>query len=182
MFAPLVLLGFDPTAIFMVLFLNLLYQFWIHSEYIPKLGWFDRIFNSPANHRVHHASNPIYLDKNYGGVTMVFDHLFRSYQPELESEPCRYGLVHPLWSNNPFRIAFNEWIAMIGDVVKAETWRARFMHMFGPPAGLPTARARRRPTCSAPPRLVPGFRQGTPPSCRPARCCMGAGRRGRMRP
>lgn len=133
MFAPLVILGFDPVAMFAVLALNLLYQFWIHSEFIPKLGWFDLVFNSPSNHRVHHASNPIYLDKNYGGVTMIFDHMFGSFQREVDSEPCRYGLVHPLWSNNPLRIAFNEWIAMARDVMTAKTWRARFMHMFGPP-------------------------------------------------
>jgi len=132
-FAPLVLLGFQPAAIFAMLFVNLIYQFWLHSEYIPKLGRFDLVFNSPSNHRVHHASNPAYLDKNYGGITVIFDHLFGSYQRELESEPCRYGLVHPLRSNNPFRIVFNEWIALFRDVFRARTWRARFMHMFGPP-------------------------------------------------
>jgi sterol desaturase/sphingolipid hydroxylase (fatty acid hydroxylase superfamily) len=79
---------------FAVLLVNLLYQFWIHSEFIPKLGWFDLVLNSPSNHRVHHASNPVYFDKNYGGVTMIFDHMFASYQRELDAEPCRYGLVH----------------------------------------------------------------------------------------
>lgn len=138
MFAPPILLGFHPVAVFAMLGVNLLYQFWIHSEVIPKLGPLEGWLNTPSNHRAHHASNPVYLDRNYGGITMVFDRLFGTWQPELDSEPCRYGLVHPLTSNNPLRIAFHEWIALFRDVFAARGWRERFMRAFGPPGWTPS--------------------------------------------
>ena len=133
LFAPPLLLGIHPAALFGMLSVNLLYQFWIHSEVIPPLGRIERVLNTPSNHRVHHASNAIYLDRNYGGITVIFDQLFGTYQPELANEPCRYGLVHPLTSNNPLRIAFNEWIALFRDVFRARGWRDRFRAAFGPP-------------------------------------------------
>ena len=138
-FAPPILLGFHPVALFAMLGVNLLYQFWIHSELIPRLGWIEGWLNTPSNHRAHHASNPIYLDRNYGGITMIFDRLFGTYQPEVAEEPCRYGLVHPLTSNNPLRIAFHEWIALGRDVIRGRTWRERFMRAFGPPGWEPSA-------------------------------------------
>lgn len=133
MFAPPILLGFHPVAVFAMLGVILLYQFWIHSEVIPPPGWIEKVLNTVSNHRAHHASNAIYLDKNYGGITMIFDQLFGTYQPELPGEPCRFGLVHPLTSNNLLRIAFHEWIALFRDVFRARGWRKRFMLAFGPP-------------------------------------------------
>ena len=118
-FVPLIWLGFPPTAVFLTLTLNLLYQFWLHTTWIPKLGWFEYVFNTPSHHRVHHASNPEYLDANYGGVLIVFDRLFGTYVGERDDLPCRYGLVKPLKSNNPLYIAFHEWIALGRDVLRA---------------------------------------------------------------
>ena len=92
-FTPMALLGFEPTTILAALFLNLLYQFWIHADWIPKLGWLEYVLNTPSAHRVHHARNPEYLDANYGGVLIVFDRLFGTYIEERADLPCDYGLV-----------------------------------------------------------------------------------------
>ena len=132
-YVPLIWLGFPPAAVFLTLSLNLLYQYWLHTTWIPKLGWFEYIFNTPSHHRVHHASNPEYLDANYGGVLIIFDRLFGTFIEERADVPCRYGLVKPLKSYNPMWIAFHDWVAMAGDIWQAKTWRARFMHVFGPP-------------------------------------------------
>ena len=102
-FTPLVLLGFTPTVVLTALLLNLLYQFWLHADWIPRLGWLEGIFNTPSNHRVHHARNPEYLDANFGGVLVVFDRLFGTYIAERADVPCDYGTVTPaVSSRNPF--------------------------------------------------------------------------------
>ncbi len=137
LFAPLVWLGFAPKAIGAMLALNLLYQFWLHTELVPRLGWFDRVFNSPSNHRVHHAVNGDYLDRNYGGVLMVFDHLFGTYQAERPGEVCRCGLVHPLRSHNPFVIALREWKEMLGDALRADGLIAAASFLLGRPGWRP---------------------------------------------
>jgi sterol desaturase/sphingolipid hydroxylase (fatty acid hydroxylase superfamily) len=102
-----------------VLVLNLRFQFFLHSELPPRLGPLEWIFNTPSAHRVHHASNADYLDRNYGGVLIVFDRLFGTYGRERPGEPCRYGLTEPVASNNPIRIAFHEWGRLIGDMAGA---------------------------------------------------------------
>jgi sterol desaturase/sphingolipid hydroxylase (fatty acid hydroxylase superfamily) len=132
-YAPLVWLGFPPAAVFGVLSLNLLYQFWLHATWIPKLGWLEYVLNTPSHHRVHHAANPEYLDANYGGVLIVFDRLFGTLIVERDDLPCRYGLVKPLRSNNPFVINFHEWRALGRDLWRARRWRERWFHLFGPP-------------------------------------------------
>jgi sterol desaturase/sphingolipid hydroxylase (fatty acid hydroxylase superfamily) len=132
-YAPLVVIGFHPVAVFATLLLNLLYQFWLHTELIGKLPVFDWIFNSPSNHRVHHAVNPDYLDRNYGGVIMLFDHLFGTYQRELETLPPRYGLVKQIESHNPFRIALNEWFNIARDLRQAKSVRQVLGYLFAPP-------------------------------------------------
>jgi sterol desaturase/sphingolipid hydroxylase (fatty acid hydroxylase superfamily) len=132
-YVPLIWLGFPPAAVFLTLSLNLLYQYWLHTTWIPKLGWFEYVFNTPSHHRVHHASNAEYLDANYGGVLIIFDRLFGTFIEERADVPCRYGLVSPLKSYNPIWIAFHDWVAMAGDIWQATSWRARFMHVFGPP-------------------------------------------------
>ena len=88
-FTPLVLLGFTPAVVLSALFLNLLYQFWLHADWIPRLGWLEYVFNTPSSHRVHHARNPEYLDANYGGVLILFDRLFGSYIAERADVPLR---------------------------------------------------------------------------------------------
>jgi sterol desaturase/sphingolipid hydroxylase (fatty acid hydroxylase superfamily) len=140
-FAPIVLLGFHPVAVAAALAFNLLYQFWIHSEWLPKLGPLEWLLNTPSNHRVHHASNPDYLDRNYGGVLIVFDRMFGTYALERDDEPCRYGLVDKLDSLNPVTIAFHEWVALARDLRRARTWHERWMYLFGPPGWHPPKRA-----------------------------------------
>ena len=100
-FVPMIWLGFPPKAVFAALALNLLYQFWLHTEWVPKLGWLEYVLNTPSHHRVHHASNADYIDRNYGGVLIVFDRLFGTFAAERDDLPCRYGLVTPLVSHQP---------------------------------------------------------------------------------
>jgi sterol desaturase/sphingolipid hydroxylase (fatty acid hydroxylase superfamily) len=139
-YAPLVLIGFHPIAVLATLLVNLIYQFWLHTELIGKLPGFDWIFNSPSNHRVHHAVNAVYLDRNYGGVVVIFDHLFGTYQRELDHAPPRYGLVKQIHSHNPFRIAFNEWLGIARDLRRAKSNREVLGHLFAPPGWSPNGR------------------------------------------
>ena len=136
-FVPLIWLGFDERTVLAVLSLNLLYQFWIHATWIPKLGWLEYVLNTPSAHRVHHASNPEYLDANYGGVLIVFDRLFGTYVEERAELPCRYGLVHPLVSYNPLKVEFAQWAALARDLVRSRSPRAFFGHLLMPPGWAP---------------------------------------------
>ncbi len=132
-FVPLVWLGFPAKIVFQLLSINLLYQFWIHATWIPKLGWLEYVLNTPSAHRVHHAANLEYLDANYGGVLIVFDRLFGTYVAERDDLPCRYGWVKPLQSYNPLRIEFGPWAELVRDVVKAPNLRSAIGYMVMPP-------------------------------------------------
>jgi sterol desaturase/sphingolipid hydroxylase (fatty acid hydroxylase superfamily) len=132
-FVPMIWLGFAPQAVFATLALNLLYQFWLHTEWVPKLGWLEYVLNTPSHHRVHHASNAEYIDRNYGGVLIVFDRLFGTFAAERDDLPCRYGLTQPLISHNPIRIAFHEWLNIASDLRQARSWREAIGYLFGPP-------------------------------------------------
>lgn len=136
-YVPLILLGFAPQAISLTLILNLLYQFWLHTELVPRLGWLDLVLNTPSNHRAHHATNPQYLDTNYGGVTMIFDHLFGTYVAEKADDPCHYGLVHQIASYNPLVIVFNEWKNIARDLRHSKTWHDMFGYLFKQPGWSP---------------------------------------------
>lgn len=136
-FVPMIWLGFPPRAVFATLALNLIYQFWLHTEWVPKLGWLEYILNTPSHHRVHHASNAHYIDANYGGVLIVFDRLFGTFVAERDDLPCRYGLVTPLISHNPIRIALHEWLELIDDLRRTRSWREAIGYLFGPPGWRP---------------------------------------------
>ncbi|MEY2953045.1 MAG: hypothetical protein RLZZ401_1132, partial [Pseudomonadota bacterium] len=136
-FIPLVWLGFPPKVVFEMLSLNLLYQFWIHATWIPKLGWLEYVLNTPSAHRVHHAANLDYLDANYGGVLIVFDRLFGTYRAERADLPCRYGLVKPLTSYNLLVVEFSQWRALWVDLRQARSLRAVLGHLFMPPGWQP---------------------------------------------
>ncbi len=100
-YLPLAVLGV-PLAVFItVAALNLLYQFWVHTRHIPKLGWYEGFFVTPSNHRAHHAQNPLYMDRNYGGVFILWDRLFGTFQQEDDAEPPVFGVTRPLASWNP---------------------------------------------------------------------------------
>jgi sterol desaturase/sphingolipid hydroxylase (fatty acid hydroxylase superfamily) len=139
-FTPMALLGFEPVTILSALFLNLLYQFWIHADWIPRLGVLEYVLNTPSSHRVHHARNPEYLDANFGGVLIVFDRLFGTYTAERADRPCEYGLVTPVTSCNPIRINFEPWIGMVRDVAGARSLSEVWHYMFGAPGWRPDGR------------------------------------------
>ena len=139
-YAPLIWLGFDPRVVFAMLSLNLLYQFWIHATWIPKLGWLELVLNTPSAHRVHHAANLEYLDANYGGVLIVFDRLFGTYIAERDELPCRYGLVVPMTGYNPLRIELFQWRALVRDLLAARSVRAFVGHLVMPPGWRPDGR------------------------------------------
>jgi sterol desaturase/sphingolipid hydroxylase (fatty acid hydroxylase superfamily) len=136
-FAPLVWLGFPPVAVAATLAANLLYQFWLHAPWLPKLGPFEWVFNTPTHHKVHHGSNPEYLDCNYGGVLIVFDRLFGTFVDLRDDVPIRYGLTTPLRSHNPLWIAVHAWVALAQDLRTAPGFMPRLHVLFGPPGALP---------------------------------------------
>jgi sterol desaturase/sphingolipid hydroxylase (fatty acid hydroxylase superfamily) len=117
--------------------INLLYQFWLHATWIPKLGVLEGIFNTPSAHRVHHATNLDYLDANYGGVLVIFDRLFGTYVAERRELPCVYGLVEPETSYNPLKVEFRAWVALLKDLKAAPSLRAAVGALFMPPGWQP---------------------------------------------
>jgi sterol desaturase/sphingolipid hydroxylase (fatty acid hydroxylase superfamily) len=136
-YLPLAWLGFDPLAIFIIHTLNLLYQFWLHADWIPKLGPLELVLNTPSHHRVHHAANVEYLDANYGGILIVWDRLFGTFVPERDGVAMRFGQVRPVTTYNIFAIEFREWLAMFRDFAQATTWRERLARLFAHPAWQP---------------------------------------------
>ena len=126
-YLPIVWIGYEPVWVYGMVSANLSYQFFVHTELVPRVGWLEWVLNTPSAHRVHHASNPEYLDKNYGGVLLIWDHLFGSYQSERRDIPIRYGLMHPRSSpNNPFVIAYGELWLTLNAVLRTGTTRERF--------------------------------------------------------
>lgn len=130
-YLPLFLLGLNPLAVGATLAVNLFYQFWLHTDLVGRLGPLEFVFNTPSHHRVHHASNPEYLDRNYGGILILWDRLFGTFAAERPGTAIAYGLVHPQGSLNPIAIAFHEWRAMARDVARARSWRERLSQLFG---------------------------------------------------
>lgn len=133
--APLILLGFHPAMVLFCGGLNLIYQFWIHTEAINKMPrWFEAVMNTPSHHRVHHGRNARYLDCNYAGTLIVWDKLFGTFVPELDEEKPDYGLVHNLGTFNPIRVAFHEWIGMFRDAFQPGLELSeRLKYLFYPP-------------------------------------------------
>jgi sterol desaturase/sphingolipid hydroxylase (fatty acid hydroxylase superfamily) len=135
-FAPLVLIGFHPVAVFGMLAASLFYQIWIHTELVQKLPRpVEWLLNTPSHHRVHHASNGNYLDKNYGGVLIIWDRIFGTFASETEKP--RYGLTVPVNSYNPIKIALWEWRQMLGDALSAKSFRELRHYLFAPPGWSP---------------------------------------------
>jgi hypothetical protein len=139
-YAPLALLGFHPVMLATVHGLNLLYQFWIHTETIDRLGPLEAVLNTPSHHRVHHASNVAYLDRNYGGILIVWDRLFGTFEPEVE--PPVYGLTKNLETRNPLAIAFHEFIAIARDLAKPNPLSVRLGLLLQPPGWSPDGSTR----------------------------------------
>lgn len=131
-YIPFILVGFHPIMIAMMHQFNLIFQFWPHTNAIGKLGWFDKIFNSPSNHRVHHSRQIEELDKNYGGILMIWDHLFGTYQSE-NSKTHDYGILHDIKTHNVFNIVFDEFRNMMRDVKNAPDLKSKFSYIFKAP-------------------------------------------------
>jgi sterol desaturase/sphingolipid hydroxylase (fatty acid hydroxylase superfamily) len=135
---PLVLMGFPLTMIAFVHGLNLVYQFWIHTEAIDRFPrWFEAVMNTPSHHRVHHATNARYLDANYAGVFIVWDRMFGTFVEERRDDAPRYGIVGNIASYNPLRIAAHGWVAMAQDLAGAHGAREVFAYLFAPPGWSP---------------------------------------------
>jgi len=131
-FIALAWVGFSSHAILVMYAFNLFYQFFIHTEVVDKLPrWAERVLNTPSHHRVHHGVNPEYIDRNYGGVLIVWDKLFRSFEPE--GAPVKYGVLHPVRSRNPFYIAFHLWADIVRDVMKPSSLATKLKLIFAPP-------------------------------------------------
>lgn len=130
---PLVLIGFDPAMVFFCGAINLIYQFWIHTEAIGKLPrWFEYVMNTPSHHRVHHATNPRYLDSNYAGTFIIWDRMFGTFVEEVDEEPIRYGIVRQLGSFNLLWSLFHEWVGIARDLWSAP-WRHKLGYLWNPP-------------------------------------------------
>jgi sterol desaturase/sphingolipid hydroxylase (fatty acid hydroxylase superfamily) len=122
-FIPMYLLGIPAHVVVTVGALNLLYQFWVHTQHIPKLGWYEWFFVTPSNHRVHHAQNDRYMDRNYGGLFIIWDRLFGTFQEELDDEPVVYGIRGPLKSWSPVKALTHVYVDMAKDSWYTRDWR-----------------------------------------------------------
>jgi sterol desaturase/sphingolipid hydroxylase (fatty acid hydroxylase superfamily) len=139
-FAPFPLLGYSPETKYRAGQLNLLYQYWIHTEVVGRLHpTLEKVLNTPSHHRVHHGANQQYLDKNYGGILIVWDKLFGSFEPELRR--IKYGLTKNISTYNPLRVGYHEFAAIARDVRGARRWRDRAGHVFHRPGWSPATSA-----------------------------------------
>ncbi len=136
-FIPLAVLGFRPLDIVFMYSATQIWGILVHTELIRKMGWLEYILVTPSHHRVHHASNPKYLDMNMGMFLIIWDKLFGTFQEELPAQayqPIRYGLTRPLAKETPGNIVFHEWVSMLRDVLRQDiSWRQRLSYVFGPP-------------------------------------------------
>lgn len=133
-FLPLPLMGFKGADIMLMYAITQIYGILIHTQYIGKLGPLEWILSTPSHHRVHHASNPEYLDRNMGMVLIIWDRMFGTFTPESDRDPVRYGLTENLQNPyDPVNTVFHEWKNIGRDLRKPATWKAKFMYIFGPP-------------------------------------------------
>ena len=131
---PIILLGFPVEMLLFASAVNLVYQFWIHTETIDRMPrWFEAIFNTPSHHRVHHATNPRYLDKNYAGMLIIWDRMFGTFELERDDERPRYGIIKNLGSFNLLWAAFHEWIGIAKDVATVPGIRNKIGYILRPP-------------------------------------------------
>jgi sterol desaturase/sphingolipid hydroxylase (fatty acid hydroxylase superfamily) len=138
---PLCLIGFPPAMIISVESFIFIYQFFIHTEMIGKLGWLENIFNTPSHHRVHHGTNEAYVDKNFGGILIIWDRLLGTFQ--LEKEKVKYGVLNRKATCNPFRIVFMDWYHLLAHLAVVRSLPEFFKVLFGPPSiGMTSASGR----------------------------------------
>lgn len=160
-YLPMAITGVPPKVFAIVALVDLLYQFWVHTEHVGKLGWFDRVFCSPSNHRVHHAVNTPYLDKNYGGILVLWDRLFGSYA--VEEEKCVYGTRSALNSWDPIWANLEVYWSLARSSWRTERWTDKVLLWFKPPGWQPDDLARQAPQ---PPFELHAVRPFNPPLTR----------------
>jgi sterol desaturase/sphingolipid hydroxylase (fatty acid hydroxylase superfamily) len=136
---PVALMGFHPVIIFFTSQIAVLFQFWVHTEYIRKLHpWIEYIFATPSNHRVHHGSQPKYINKNYGATFVFWDRIFKTYQKE--EEQAHYGITEDITKkSNPLHINFHEYGAILKDMASTRSWRRKWFYLFGDPGKIAAA-------------------------------------------
>ena len=135
---PLVALGFHPMTVVGSVMLSLAYQFFIHTQVIKKLGVLERVFNTPSHHRVHHARNPEYIDKNYAGTLIIWDKLFGTFVEERDDIPCEFGITRQLHTHDPVELSIHEWRDMFADAFdNSKTISQGIKHLWMPPEWQP---------------------------------------------
>jgi len=140
---PIVLIGFEPELVLGSVLLSLAYQFFVHTQLVPKLGPLEWIFNTPSHHRVHHAKNPEYIDRNYGGVLIIWDRLFGTFVEENDAIPLEYGITRQVHSHNPLYLTLHEWRDMFKDAFSGKkSALQRIGHLWRPPEWQPHDDAR----------------------------------------
>lgn len=136
-YLPMAVMGFPPEMYAALALIDLLYQYWVHTQLVGRLGWFDRVFCSPSNHRAHHAVNDRYLDKNYGGILILFDRWFGTFVEEDPSDPPVFGTRSPLRNWNPLWANFQVYVAIWRDAAKARSWWDKLRIWWMPPGWRP---------------------------------------------
>ena len=144
-YLPMAVLGVPLLVFVTVATLNLLYQFWVHTRHVPKLGWFEWCFVSPSNHRAHHAQNALYMDRNYGGVFIFWDRLFGTFQEEDDAEPVIFGVTTPLSSWNPLWANWQFYAQLLADARRTERWWDKVRIWFMPTGWRPADVAGKHP-------------------------------------
>lgn len=134
-YLPAILIGFHPYIVLLAVFFVLTYQFWLHTEIIGKLGWYEKIFMTPSQHRVHHGSDAIYLDKNYGAVLSIWDRMFGSYQEEIHRPT--YGLTKQINTINPIKVHFIEYANIFKDIRTSKNLKEAWNYLVKPPGWKP---------------------------------------------
>ena len=136
-YIPLFIIGVPSYVFVSVASINLIYQFWVHTEHVPKLGWFELFFVSPSNHRVHHAQNEEYIDKNYGGVFIIWDRLFGTFKEEEDEVTCIYGIRGPLKTFNPVWANFHIYVKMLKEIFHTKNLKDKFYVLVAPTRWIP---------------------------------------------
>ncbi len=137
-FLPAILAGFHPIMVILAIGVMLIYQFWLHTELIGKLGVFEYVFMTPSQHRVHHGSDDLYLDKNYGAIFSLWDRMFGTSQKEIF--PPKYGLTTPIETTNPIKVHTHEYISLVKDLKSANSIRTKWNYLTKPPGWKPADR------------------------------------------
>jgi len=165
-YVPWLYIGIPAEILFASGALNLVYQFWVHTQHVYRIGPFEYIMVTPSNHRVHHAQNKIYIDRNYGGIFCIWDRVFGTFQPELPGEACIYGIRKPLNSYNPFWANVHVYWSTLLDSWHAERWQDKIKVWFKGPGWRPTGLEATHPRQSTP---LENFQKFDPPAAGPIR-------------